>query len=308
MNEPGAPVPEDSRQDRDFAATGDELRETSATAAIVIDIATQPSSTAAPPKPDPWAHRRGEPRLFAFLWTIYLLVAVGGSLLWLSRSTVISTSTYGPAARIMLLVVAAGATVLWPMVRLSQASPRGSGVRAALADVVVVLFPMQMILWPLVMLAQWPLGIVGALALMSTLWVLLTGGIIAIGTSGPSARQPQDRGLAERAGWMTLCIVLVSAAPTVALARRAVSGPDSQLPAWVPMLSPFTAVPALTGQGFSGPQRPVSTEQWRALTTVALPAAAAWGLAVVRRRANRGRGLGESGRGMGGLSTVSGLD
>lgn len=262
----------------------------------------------APAPADPWAHRRGEPRVFAFLWTIYLLVAVGGSLLWLSRLTVVSTSTYGPAARIMLLVVAAGATILWPMVRLSQASPRGSPVRAALADVVVVLFPMQMILWPLVMLAQWPLGIVGALALMCTLWVLLSGGIVALATSGSTVRAPHDRGLGSRAVWMAVCISLVSAAPTIALARRAISGPDARLPEWVPMLSPFTAVPALTGQGFSGPQRPVSPEQWRGLIATAVPTAAAWSLALIRRRANRDRGVGESAEGQGGLHAASGLD
>ncbi len=275
---------------------------------IVIEIAVEPRPRRPRPSDDPWSHRRGEPRLFAFLWTIYLLVAVGGSLLWLSQSTVISTSTYGPAARIMLLVVAAGATVLWPMVRLSQSSPRGSSLRAALADIIVVLFPMQMILWPLVMLAQWPLGIVGALAIMCTLWVVLIGGIIALATSGPAVRASFDHGVGERAVWMALCVVLVAAAPSAALARRAVSGPDAGLPEWVPMLSPFTAVPALTGQGFSGPQRPLRAEQWRGLVFVAVPAVAAWGLAFLRAGANRRPSRDESGPGRGGLASVSGLD
>jgi hypothetical protein len=194
------------------------------------------------------------------------------------------------------------------MVRLSQASPRGSAVRAAMADVVVVLFPMQMILWPLVMLAQWPLGIVGALALMCTLWVLLVGGVIAIGTSGAEARTPHDRGLLARAVWMAICIAMVSAAPSLALARRAAAGPDVRIPDWVPMLSPFTAVPALTGQGFSGPQRPVSQEQWIGLASVAVPAAAAWLIAELRRRSNRSRTIGERDEQQGGLPTLSGLD
>ncbi len=252
---------------------------------------------------DPWAHRRGEPRLFAFLWTVYLLIAVGGSLIWLSRSTVISTSTYGPAARIMLIVVAAGATLLWPMVRLSQASPRGSGLRAALADVVVVLFPMQMILWPLVMLAQWPFGIVAALAAMTTLWVLLIGGIIALALAGPIVRNPTDRGVGERAFWMFICIVLVAAAPSFVLLRRASSQTLPDPPEWVPMLSPFTAIPALTGNGFSGPQRPVSTPQLRGIMAIAVPTAAIWALAVVRRRTVR-----PAPAPRGGVALESGLD
>lgn len=305
MNEPAAPDPGEPSA----LAGRDALSD-----AIDSDLEDPFTASAARPlrsrhEHDPWAHRRGEPRLFAFLWTIYLLIAVGGSLLWLSRSTVISTSTYGPAARIMLLVVAAGATVLWPMVRLSQASPRGSAVRAALADVVVVLFPMQMILWPLVMLAQWPLGIVGALALMCTLWVLLTGGLIAIGTSGGrAARAPSSRDLFVRAIWMAVCITIVSAAPTAALARRALSGPEAQVAAWVPMLSPFTAVPALTGQGFSGPQHPVSSTQWQGLSAIALPAAIAWALAILRRRARPGGPNRETGPGGGGVEPLSGLD
>lgn len=300
--EPTHDPPRDAGSGENPAPGGDP-----APAPIVIELSGREPRTANV-RADPWAHRRGEPRVFAFLWTIYLLVAVGGSLLWLSRSTVVSTSTYGPAARIMLLVVAAGATVLWPMVRLSQASPRGSGVRAALADVVVVLFPMQMIVWPLVMLAQWPLGIVGALSLLTALWVLLIGGIIAIGTSGRAAEEPHDRGLGERAAWMAVCILLVAAVPTLALMRRAVSGPEAALPEWVPMLSPFTAVPALTGQGFSGPQHPVSEAQWLAVSSIVAVAMLAWLFALIRQRANRGRGPGESASDGGGLAAASGLD
>jgi len=310
MNDTGEPLPDNPAAPE--SASGDPSAPSELTRPLLLD-ASDPESAATAAVPvapiDPWAHRRGEPRLFAFLWTIYLLVAVGGSLLWLSRSTVISTSTYGPAARIMLLVVAAGSAVLWPMVRLSQASPRGSGVRAAMADVVVVLFPMQIMLWPLVMLAQWPAGIVAALALMSTLWVLLTGGVIALGTSGPCVRSPHERGLGERAAWMVVCIVLVAAAPTFALARRAAAGPDDPIPKWLAMLSPFTAVPALTGQGFSGPQRPVSPEQWRALALIAAPVAILWSLAALRHRASRGRRVRDEWEGdQGGSVTASGLD
>lgn len=302
MHQPDARPPESPAPRGDDPAADVDL------AAIRQALPEQGEGPGPLPPADPWAHRRGEPRVFAFLWTLYLLVAVGGSLLWLSRLTIISTSTYGPAARIMLLVVAAGATVLWPMVRLSQASPRGSPVRAALADIFVILFPMQMILWPLVMLAQWPLGIVGALALMCTLWVLLTGGLIALATSGPVVRAPHDRGLGARALWMAACIALVGAAPMLAFTRHAISGPDARLPEWVPMLSPFTAVPALTGQGFSGPQKPVSAEQWRGLAAMAVPAAAAWGLAIIRRRANRDSRNRESAHVPGGLPAASGLD
>jgi hypothetical protein len=229
---------------------------------------------------DPWAHRRGEPRVFAFLWTLYVLVAVVGSVLWLAQSSAVSSSTYGPAARVMLVVVLTGAVVLWPMVRLSQSAPRAAPVRAVAADVVVVLFPKQMVVWPLIMLAQWPLNIVGALSVLTTAWVVLIGGVQALALAVERWRGAGP-GNWSRALWMLACLALSGGAPLIGLARRAVYGPHAADPACWSVLSPFTAIGALTGKGFSGPQGPTGIAQWAGILGVVGLAAAFWVLAAV---------------------------
>src|SRR5262249_53298101 len=132
---------------------------------------------------DIWAHRRAEPRLFAFLWSVYVLIAVMGSILWLARMPAGSTgasSMYSPAARTLLVVIAAGITVLWPMTRLSQAAPERDPVGSALADLLVVQLPVQMVIWPMALLANWPGPVVMAVAMLFLAWGLLTGGILAL--------------------------------------------------------------------------------------------------------------------------------
>ena len=56
-----------------------------------------------------------------------------------------------------MIAISAGICVLWPMVRLSQELPRGRRFGSALLDVLVVGVPVQMVLWPLSLLAGWPL-------------------------------------------------------------------------------------------------------------------------------------------------------
>src|ERR1043166_1453153 len=96
--------------------------------------------------PDPWAHRRGEPRTFAALWLLFLFAATILSVGAVGIFGLMSTDVYRPAARVMLEIVAIGVVVLWPMVRLSQAAP-AFPLRAMLGDAVVVLVPAQAVIW-----------------------------------------------------------------------------------------------------------------------------------------------------------------
>jgi hypothetical protein len=224
---------------------------------------------------DPWAHRRGEPRIFAFLWTVYVLVCVAGSLLWLSRATRVTIGTYSPAARIMLVVVAAGMVLLWPMVRLSQERPRGWPVASALADWFVVQLPVQMVVWPLIVLANWPVGTVGALSALFALWGLLVAGVLALAytfAGGPGDESGAESGAAGAAWrgrwvWMAGMVVLALAAPVLLAATWT---PESRIgmdPVRA-MFSPLSAIPVLTGTGFSGPENPVTSVQWTVITGV----------------------------------------
>ncbi|MBX3406368.1 MAG: hypothetical protein KF869_06360 [Phycisphaeraceae bacterium] len=265
------PSPMDAQRD-DIAA--DPL-----IAAIERDLALGTMAVGRTALRDPWEHRRGEPRVFAFFWTLYVLVAVAGSVLWLAQSSAVSSSTYGPAARVMLVVVMTGAVVLWPMVRLSQSAPRAAPVRAVAADVVVVLFPLQMVVWPLIMLAQWPLNIVAALSVLTAAWVILIGGVQALALAVEQWRGASP-GNWSRALWMLACLALAGGAPLLGLARRAVHGPDAADPASWSVLSPFTAIGALTGRGFSGPQGPAGAAQWAGIVAVVGVAAVLWLLAA----------------------------
>lgn len=247
--------------------------------AVERDLARGPTADSPRARHDPWAHRRGEPRVFAFFWTLYVLVSVAGSVLWLAQSSAVSSSTYGPAARVMLVVVMTGAVVLWPMVRLSQAAPGAAPVRAVAGDVLVVLFPLQMVVWPLIMLAQWPLNIVGALSALTAAWVVLIGGVQALALAVERWRGAGP-GNWSRAIWMLACLALAGGAPLLGLARRAVHGPDAADPAFWSVLSPFTAIGALTGRGFSGPQGPTGAAQWAGIGLVVGVAAMLWLLAA----------------------------
>lgn len=225
---------------------------------------------------DPWAHRRGEPRVFAFLWTMYVLIAVAGSVLWVARFASVSAGSYGPAARIMLVVIAAGATVLWPMVRLSQIAPREPIAGHILADVLVVLLPVQFVLWPLIILAGWPALVILGVEAQLCAWVCLVGGLLTIALTMTRTAGLGDAGLLVRSGWMVVVLLIVGLGPMttlgLSLAQRA-------SPAWLPMMSPFTGIPAVTGHGISGPEDPISGSQWRTIATLAIFAAGVWAIA-----------------------------
>lgn len=228
---------------------------------------------------DPWAHRRGEPRLFAFYWTFYVMLAVAGSVTWLARAGVVTSGTYGPAARIMLVVVAVGMIVLWPMTRLSQASPRGNSVTPALADLLVVQLPVQIVVWPLYVLANWPLDIVMVVSAVFGAWGVLTGGLLALALGGNPVTLVRDPRLGGRAVWMSVFVLLVLGGP---IAGAVVAGAGGQTPGWLPMISPVTAIPALTGRGLIGPAAPATPLQWQVIVATLSTGVFAWALAAAR--------------------------
>ncbi|MFN7020294.1 MAG: hypothetical protein ACK4WH_03065 [Phycisphaerales bacterium] len=233
---------------------------------------------------DPWAHRRGEPRLFAFFWTFYVMLAVAGSVTWLARAGVVTPGSYGPAARIMLVVVAVGMIVLWPMTRLSQASPRGNSVTPALADLLVVQLPVQIVVWPLYVLANWPGDIVLVVSAVFGAWGVLTGGLLALALGGDPVTRVRDPRLGGRAGWMLVFVLLVLGGP---IAGATVAGAGGRTPGWLPMLSPITAIPALTGRGLIGPAAPATPLQWQMIVATLSTGVFAWALAAARNGLGR---------------------
>ncbi len=228
---------------------------------LADDKSTPLQRAASTPAPDPWAHRRGEPRLFAVLWVMYVMAAMIGSVQWVYGATDVTQESYSPAARIMLIVIAVGACVLWPMVRLSQSRPRGSVLGAVALDSWVVLVPVLMVVWPMIYMAGWPLEVVIALSALVLVWVVLAAGVLAnaliadrsfaaasparaaielarvddpqlpieatsaVSVQVPAVHAPaiQAKPVAGRAAWMGLMLLLVLGGPFAGLALRAVN-------------------------------------------------------------------------------------
>jgi hypothetical protein len=206
-----------------------------------------------PRKPDPWAHRRGEPRLFVFGWTLFLFAATVSTFVAAQRAGVADRSIVRGAARLLVLAATVGVVVLWPMVRLSQ-WPDPRPVRGTFRDLVVLLVPLQAMLWPLAMpwLAHWPLPVVGAVDLLLFSWAALIGGVLALAQAMRlrAWRLGAPWGGAPTA-WAMLIVLLTAGLGAVGAAMPApnpLGAPDVRPPefrlGW--MLSPVTAVFEIT--------------------------------------------------------------
>lgn len=254
-----------------------------------------PARAPAPPParpPDRWAHRRGEPRVLALLWAVYLFATVAGGLLWVTRLGSLSPSAYGPAARIMLVMMVVGVTILWPMTRLSQARPGAQRVRrpitdACLLDLLIVLGPILVIVWPLAALAGWAYGVIAALAAMFVAWATVSGGLVSLALAlearfMPGAPPRRFAGL-WRSFWTAACVVASTGAMVGPWIAGRVSGvaPGSGQPSvgWLEAASPYSFIFLAAGQGLSGPSSPVPAEGWYAIAATGLIGAAVWGMA-----------------------------
>jgi hypothetical protein len=185
---------------------------------------------------DRWAHRRAEPRPFAFIWTAYLL---GGAALTVLRAGSLRGMDIDAArapARVLLVLIGVGVCIVWPLIRLSQDGPERP-VRAALADLFVVLCPAQAVLWPLTLIGRWTWSLTGAMACHVAAWAALVGAVIALGTGRTTPN--------ERTWWMLACVALGSAAPALGVAAaRPGAGVGSAWLAPSPITMPFVATAA----------------------------------------------------------------
>ncbi len=203
-----------------------------------------------PKKHDRWAHRRAEPRTLAFLWAMYILTAALltiGVLLFRGPWALLDKGVYQYAARTMLLCVAIGLAVLWPMARLSQSvSLRERASGAIFKDMLVLLPPTQAVIWAQAAArAGWAMDLIAAIAVSLLAWPMLAGAVLAV-VLRPKAHQMPDgvydpgtvfaglRGPSAPARTLAMLgFVAAAVLPLVALQ----SGP-----AWAGVLSPVSAV------------------------------------------------------------------
>lgn len=235
-----------------------------------------------------WSHRRGEPRVFALIWMLYLMGVTGLMFASLSDAFFVSTAITRPAARGMLVATMAGIVLLWPAIRLSQ-RPADLPVRSVLRDLFVVLIPAQAVIWPHALreLGDWSFGVLTALAGVFAAWALVVGGVLAMADSGYGAGR-------ARWVWMLVLLFVGLGAPAYAVARGQVRMTPAPTPAAHPgwMFSPLTAVMEVTrDRDASDGVTRVSDTHWRLIVAPAcvggslLCLAGATGVAARRGRA-----------------------
>lgn len=233
-------------------------------------------------RPD-WSHRRGEPRLFAILWMVYLMAASGVMLAGVAAANAISPSVTRPAATAMLIAAMIGVTVLWPMVRLSQAAPERP-VRAVAGDLLVMLPPAYALVLPQAFwfLSSWPIGVVLAIGGAFTAWGVLVGGVLAV------ALLAVRRG--GRTAWMLVFLAITLGAPVLlgaGIVGSATAPNAGPTPGW--MGSPITAVLEIARPRVAtGQSARVWAGHWRLLGATAAIGGIAWVLAGVGQGFARG--------------------
>lgn len=225
-------------------------------------------------RPD-WSHRRGEPRFLALVWTVFLLLATLAAFATVGTGGAGNVDAYRPAARGLLVTVAVGVALLWPMMRLAQAVPAG-GLRgcavATMRDLVVIFVPMQAVIWPQALLARWPLDAVTAIAACFAVWAVLIGGVLAV------LLAVGGRLVGNGWRWWAMLGVafIVNVVPAIGAAWSSLAPPTRHRGVWM-MASPMTAVVELTqDRAWRGRSLEVDGTHWRAIVVVGGLAAGAW--------------------------------
>lgn len=188
---------------------------------------------------DPWAHRKGEPRYFALLWTVYLLFSALLTVFSIRSVGIPTQEQFVLGGRGMALMCALGVTPLWPMVRLSQDSPK-SPLHASFVDGVILLVPTFAVIMPLSLLTGWRIEVSIALCVVIAVWACVSGGVVAIGL--------RREGRAWRLSWMALSWAMALAGPAIAWGGIAMGwwAAESSAPINASMLSPLSSVFPLT--------------------------------------------------------------
>lgn len=247
-------------------------------------------------KPDRWAHRRAEPRTLAFLWALYILTAgimTVGVLLVRGPWALLDKDVYQYAARTMLLCVALGLAILWPMARLSQSVPLRERASAAIfKDMLVLLPPTQAVVWAQAAARSgWAIDLIGAMALSLWAWPMLGAAALAAVLRPRVGQYPQDtfdhgtvhvgaKGPSAKLRTLVmLAFVLAATLPLLALRWG---------PGWITMLSPVSAILDLGHPRPVGPDvASVTPGRWIALSAQLALAIVAWFvLAIIDGRAS----------------------
>lgn len=174
-----------------------------------------------------------------------------------------SSASYTPGVRMMLVCVTLGITIAWPVLRLSQSTPRFP-MRQVLLDLLVLLALVQIVLWPLRLVTTWsPARTLAADATIAG-WATLAAAFVA---AGIVSTRPGPRVLS-----MVACLSLVLLGPFLAWIG-VMAGTD-----WTRLveLSPLMAIGTLTQAS-----TPPASRSWSDIGLLLAAAGLAWmGLAI----------------------------
>ena len=168
------------------------------------------------------------------------------------------------------MTVMLGAVLLWPMMRLSQLVPRERRVVSVLKDLVVVLLPVQALVWPhaLGMLSGWPLSVVAGVALCIAAWACVSAGVLAVAY----VTMPTNPSAGVRLAWMLTLLLIVGGVPLWLLLSGGYTlteAPPSLDPARGRMLSPLTSIVEITrDRAWSGRSAKIGAGHWRPMIGV----------------------------------------
>lgn len=230
-------------------------------------------------QPDPLAHRRAEPRAFAFFWTCWLLAVTAISIGRLGNLGLSSYEIYRPAARVLLTGVFVGCAIFWPLVRLSQERP-GRPIRSFLGDLIVVVAPAAAIIasQSLPGMAGWSMAIAAYLLAYLMAWSLGLVGALALIVNGRGSR------------WMGMagCIAVASMGPMFGLVLFDAGASADDINPWL-MVSPLTVTYEITRDRFwTGDTAVVLREHMLILAGVWMTALSILVTAAVKSRAVSG--------------------
>ncbi len=170
-----------------------------------------------------------------------------------------SSASYTPGVRLMLLCLAVGLMIGWPLFRLSQqTSPYP--IRQTWLDIIVLLTMVQVVIWPLRLVTDWSVPRMAAMDATLAGWMTLAGAVIA-------AAVGSDRG-GVRTLAMLACVCMCLLGPAAAWLGVATGVNALELIA----LGPFMAMRTL-GEGGGAPPSP---DQWRWITLLFVAGAAMW--------------------------------
>ncbi|MHC5006167.1 MAG: hypothetical protein ACYTGF_02295 [Planctomycetota bacterium] len=184
-----------------------------------------------------------------------------------------SSASYTPGVRLMLICLAVGLVIGWPLLRVSQPT-MPFPVRQILLDLVVLLALVQVVIWPLRLVTPWSPFRTAALDATLTAWSLLAGALVASAAGSPRAG---PRNLAML-GCVGMCII----GPVLALALVGLPSLE-RLGQRLALIGPLMEVHSLSQGGGSPP----TGAQWAWIGLVGLAAVACWiglGLTTAARR------------------------